>query len=241
MRKFILAAISILSIGLAASLANNYQVTQGSGTNFGSVSAININYPMFIVCDNTTPTNCAVVSAGALGVSAIANQGGTWNITNISGTITLPTGASTSVAQASQIALETTIANNTGAAIPAGTNPIGQVSSITLLGTFAGWTGSVQAALASSITLVKATQGVVGGAYCYNSSGAVAYLQIFNTTPVTLGTTVPIQSYGVPTVNAGGITIPPPGLFAVTAITVASTTTAKGVTGVAMDCNILFN
>lgn len=56
-----------------------------------------------------------------------ANQGGAWNITNVSGTVSLPTGASTAANQATELTSLATIATNTGAAIPAGSAVIGGV------------------------------------------------------------------------------------------------------------------
>lgn len=64
-----------------------------------------------------------------------ATQSGTWNITNVSGTVSLPTGAATETTLA---ALNTKVtACNTGAvtisaALPAGTNNIGDVDILTL-------------------------------------------------------------------------------------------------------------
>ena len=64
-----------------------------------------------------------------------ATQSGTWNITNISGTVSLPTGAATEITLAT---LNTKVtACNTGAvtistALPAGTNNIGDVDVLTL-------------------------------------------------------------------------------------------------------------
>lgn len=63
------------------------------------------------------------ISANNLGVS----QFGTWNITNISGTISLPTGAATAANQTTANTSLATIATNTGLAIPAGTALIGKV------------------------------------------------------------------------------------------------------------------
>ena len=58
-------------------------------------------------------------------VSAV--QSGTWNLTNISGTVSLPTGAATSALQSTGNSSLATIATNTGSATPAGTNVIGRV------------------------------------------------------------------------------------------------------------------
>lgn len=53
-----------------------------------------------------------------------ASQSGTWNVTNVSGTVSLPTGAATSALQTSSEALLTTIDTDTGA-ISINTNDIG--------------------------------------------------------------------------------------------------------------------
>lgn len=69
--------------------------------------------------------NATVVGTGTFATQAA--QSGTWNVTNVSGTVSLPTGASTAANQATEIASLATIATNSGAAIPAGTNLIGKV------------------------------------------------------------------------------------------------------------------
>lgn len=63
MRKFLLAFTALVGIGGAASLANNYLMTQGTGTTFGSILVAGVNYVQMMVCDATTPTQCSAVSA----------------------------------------------------------------------------------------------------------------------------------------------------------------------------------
>lgn len=71
-----------------------------------------------------------------------ANQGGTWNVTNISGTVSLPTGASTSALQTSGNASLSTIATNTpalGQATMANSSPVviaSNQSALAVTGTF---------------------------------------------------------------------------------------------------------
>ena len=76
--------------------------------------------------------------------SVAAAQSGTWNITNVSGSVSLPTGAATSAKQDSEISILTTIDSDTGTiagavsgtemqvdivgALPAGTNAIGKLA-----------------------------------------------------------------------------------------------------------------
>lgn len=95
--RLLAAAAVFLSIGVVAAVAN-YAVTQGSGTTFGSVVVGGVHYAQQFICDLTTPSQCASVSAGGA-VSTSAAQSGTWNVTNVSGTVSLPTGASTAAKQ----------------------------------------------------------------------------------------------------------------------------------------------
>ena len=56
-------AIAVVAL-LGGSLAiANYAVTQGSGTNFGSVVISSVHYAQQLICDLTTPSQCAAVSA----------------------------------------------------------------------------------------------------------------------------------------------------------------------------------
>src|SRR5215472_13372071 len=72
-----------------------------------------------------TTNNLSLTTAGALRVdgsgatqpvsgTVTANQGGTWNITNVSGTVSLPTGASTSANQPSNAGQGSTTSGQTG-------------------------------------------------------------------------------------------------------------------------------
>ena len=142
MRKWSLRALRLTYVGLvlflpAAAIAN-YAVTQGSGTNFGSVVVSAVHYAQQLLCDPTTPGQCAAVSAGGA-VSTSSAQSGTWtvqpgNTANttawkvdgsavtqpVSGTVTATvTGVSTAANQSTEIASLSTIATNTGAPIPA--------------------------------------------------------------------------------------------------------------------------
>lgn len=56
-----------------------------------------------------------------------ATQSGTWNVTNISGTVSLPTGASTAANQSTANSSLSTIASAVQAATPAGENHVGEV------------------------------------------------------------------------------------------------------------------
>lgn len=80
--------------------------------------------PAFVVA--VSPNNSVAVTNG--GTFAAQLTGSTNNINNIGGTVSLPTGAATSALQTTGNASLATIATNTGAAIPAGTNVIGFIS-----------------------------------------------------------------------------------------------------------------
>lgn len=74
--------------------------------------------------------NATVVGTGTFAVQAA--QSGTWNITNISGTISLPTGASTSALQTTgNTSLSTIATNTTGLTIAQGSTTSGQTGQLT--------------------------------------------------------------------------------------------------------------
>jgi len=85
------------------------------------------------------------------------------------------------------------------------------------------------AALSTTVTSVKAAAGVLAGWYIFNPNAATAYVQIFNTASgsVTLGTTPPVMSLGIPAGGAANLSLPK-GIPFSTAISIASTTTATG-------------
>jgi hypothetical protein len=56
-----IALVGICGVGIAIA---NYAVTQGAGTNFGSVVIGGVHYAQQFICDLTTPAQCAAVSAG---------------------------------------------------------------------------------------------------------------------------------------------------------------------------------
>lgn len=87
-------------------------------------------------CNTGAVTVSAALPAGANNIGLVsAVQSGTWNLTNISGTVSLPTGAATETTLSALNGKVT--ACNTGAvsistALPAGTNNIGDVDVLTL-------------------------------------------------------------------------------------------------------------
>ncbi len=108
----------------------------------------------------------------------------------------------------------------------AGSNLIGSVN--IRPATSGGWS-LYSANVTNSALAVDASPGQVGGWYFYNNNAAVCYVQLWNTAQgsVTVGTTAPVISLGVPA-NAGANLAIPSGLAFSTAITIAATTTRAG-------------
>jgi hypothetical protein len=99
----------------------------------------------------------------------------------------------------------------------------------------ASTTGGVNAtsgSIGATKTAIKTSAGVVMGWYFYNSNSSVAYVQIFANTVagVTLGTTAPTMSLGIPPGSAANMAFDV-GINFATAITIAITTTRAGATG----------
>lgn len=94
--------MALVGLSTAAALGN-YAMTQGAGTNFGSVVVGGVHYAQQFICDLTTPAQCATVSAaGAVKVdgsattqpvsgTVAATQSGAWVV---SGTGTAGSAAS---------------------------------------------------------------------------------------------------------------------------------------------------
>jgi hypothetical protein len=88
---------------------------------------------------------------------------------------------------------------------------------------------------------VKGAAGQIYGYHLYNTTAAVAYVQVFNTLvgSVTLGTTPPVISIPLPASSGATIEIGN-GLYFSTAIVVAATTTRTGAVTAAVDCVIYY-
>jgi hypothetical protein len=96
----------------------------------------------------------------------------------------------------------------------------------------------------TGLTSVTSGQTKLGTVYCFNSGGAVAYIQLFDAnspSAVTLGTTKPKLSLGIPTLQASGVDQSSVGVAFQNGLVVASTTTATGSTTSAQDCNVTTN
>lgn len=136
-------------------------------------------------------------------------------------------------------------AGTTGDYQPPITNNIGALWVAGVASTNGGWltaTGSIGNTKTDIGT--ANTPGQVGGWYIYNANAAVAYVQFFNTqaSGVTLGTTTPVYSLGIPPASAANIQPGMVGIQHLTAISIAVTTTRAGSTNTVstVDYNIFY-
>lgn len=224
----LLFSLAILVFASSA-YADNYAVTLGSGKTFGSKTVTSVDYAQQLLCDVTTPSQCvAVNSSGVLSVGA--TQVGTWTIGVLGTTVDAPCTLPATTTGCSLVAVDKALANAANSPPP--------------LGTTGGWSSTMTAAL-TSVTAIKASPGQVGELYCYNPNSIAAFVQVFNTASgsVTLGTTVPLRSYGIPPTAAGGVAMNVIGIQFSTAISYAATTTATGASLVStgLTCNVSFN
>lgn len=176
----------------------------GTSSNFGSAFPTAGTAAGFLNSAGTLMEPGNLDASGNLKV--LATQTGTWNINNISGTISLPTGAATAANQATEITSLATIATNSGLAIPAGTAIIGKVGiDQTTPGTTNGFspvaaaTGgttpfTLTAANSTNATNIKASAGLVDHVSVYNISATPAWVSFYDTasTP-TCGTGIKYQ------------------------------------------------
>lgn len=100
------------------------------------------------------------------------------------------------------------------------------------------------AALSTTPISVKASAGQVYSVQCQNNDAThVAYIQLFNTTPVSLGSTAPTKFVGVPpTLNSGyAFSLVGEQFSSVIIAAAASTATGGSAPTTAIDCTIDFN
>lgn len=106
-----------------------------------------------------------------------------------------------------------------------------------------GWTPSFNAAVTTTVKTVKGSQGTLGGWFLWNPNASVAYVQIFDISgSVTLGTSVPVLSLGIPPTSGANVENAN-GIQFANAIKFACTTTATGLTApsTGLDCNFWFS
>lgn len=94
---------------------------------------------------------------------------------------------------------------------------------------FGGLSANLQATLSNTFQTVKGSAGTLYGWYVYNPNTSVTYLQIFNSTNPTVGTTTPLLSLGIPASSGANVEFTN-GIAFSTGITVAATTGATNST-----------
>ena len=198
--KLIRAAIVLFALSSPA-FAGSIAVTPGSGTTVGAGSDGTNQIPAAVICGATsgatlyaTCLNQVFVNAsGQMGVTGPVTQSGTWNITNISGTISLPTGASTSALQTTGNTVLTIINTTLG-------SPMQQTGgTVGITGTVAVTGGAVTAAITHTSTTALATT--------LNAKNTSAQLFGFNCTAITGGAAGFCIAYnGATTPSTGALT-----------------------------------
>ena len=159
----------------------------------------------------------------------------------VSGTVTVTQATASNL----KVDLSGTAANATAIKVDgsAVTQPVsGTVTTNEAAATSGGATFSWNSIKATA-TSVKGSAGQVYGWYIYNSNSSAVYVQFFNTASgsVTLGTTTPVYSLGIPATSGANAFIPC-GIAHGTAITIAATTTATGSTAPTnnVDINVFY-
>jgi len=104
-----------------------------------------------------------------------------------------------------------------------------------------GWTPFLDAAQSTTVTTVKGSAGELGAYHCINPNTSNVYIQIFDAATsgaVTLGTTTPALSLGLPASDGGNVEWMM-GIHFANGIQVAATTAAKNNTAPStnVDCN----
>lgn len=231
----------------------------------GSGSTQPISGTVTVTQGTAANLNATVVGTGTFAVQAA--QSGTWNITNISGTVSLPTGAATETTLAAINAKlvsgtdigDVTVNNASGASavnIQDGGNsitvdaPLGTPVFATLTpNTTGGWsvgnytTGDTYTALTNSAQVIKGSAGTFGGYYIYNPNSSAMYVMVYNVAAasVTVGTTTPQLVFCIPATAGANLEIAN-GINFSTAMSIAAATTGGGNTapGTALEAMVWY-
>lgn len=196
--------------GGAVTIADGADVAQGAiadaAATAGSTGTSSAKLRLITTQLNTLNTTLGTPfqAGGSIGNTTFAStQSGTWNITNISGTVSLPTGAATAANQATEIASLATIATASTASIPAGTNLIGNVGIVPL--TSGGLaTSSTIVATANGVLSVKGSAGQVYKIEVSNNQATVVWLKLYNSASApTAGSGTPVRRILIPGNSSG--------------------------------------
>jgi len=106
-----------------------------------------------------------------------------------------------------------------------------------------GWNHGIATSQTTTVrTILSSASGLFGGYYVYNPNSSVAYLQVFDVSgTVTLGTTLPDMTFGIPASAAANLEISQ-GVPMTNAIKLACTTTSTGSSapGTGLDVTIFY-
>lgn len=200
----------------------------------------------------------AVTNAGTFAVQA--TQSGTWNITNVSGTVSLPTGAATAAKQpalgtagtaSSDVITVQGIASMTALTVDGSgvTQPVSGTVTANLSATDNAVLDVIEANTspgashyrnidANAEAEIKGSAGTLHWLHAMNLTAAKAYIHLYDATAasVTPGTTTPTFTFALPTqgdTNGAGFAMPlgPNGHDFASGITLVCTTTLDGSTG----------
>jgi hypothetical protein len=189
-------------------------VTAGSGTNIDTrTEGTNGNHRQVVVLgDPATNAGVAPVDATAglkvdLGADndVAASQSGTWNITNISGTVSLPSLAATSTKQ-SDGSQKTQVVDGSGNVVGATSNALdvniksaGATVGIAPLPITAGGcsTYHVVSAASDNAANIKASAGQIYGVTVFNNASTPRYVKFHNTAGTPTAGTGVVRTVGV--------------------------------------------
>jgi len=210
--KKLLAFLLSTTIGVSQAFAgtSTIAVTPGSGSTYQVITNGSSNFVgMFGLCDGVAAAQCVAVKAASTAAVATdpaivvaispnntvaATQSGSWNLVNISGTVSLPTGAATAAGL-------TTINTTLGSPFQAG-GSIGNTTFAATQATAASLNATVVGTGTFATQLTGATNNInnIAGTITLPTGAATSALQTTgNTSLTTINTTL-----GTPMQNSGG-------------------------------------
>lgn len=238
-----------VNVGVGAAGTGTQRVTTSTDSTIGTVTAV------------TAITNALPAGSNVIG-HVIADTGSTTAVTgNV--TVVQPTGtnlhavldttSTTAVTQATAASLNATVVGTGTFAVQAAQSGTWTVQPgntanttpwlVSLQPTTSGGSSTYTGNITNTAVAVDASPGQVYGYFFYNANSSVCYVQFWNTAQgsVTVGTTAPILSMGIPALGGANVAFPN-GIAFSTAITIAATTTRAGGSACAsgVDANLLY-
>lgn len=204
MRRFIrptlIAALSLALTSAIFAYATNYTLTQGSGTTFGSIVVGGVNYAQHMLCDLTTPSQCAAVSAGGAvkvdgsAVTAPVNVSQMGGTAINSGCVAALNGLTSAVPSTVCPWMGVYVINPT----PLSYQTIANVTSVGFaLDQVNNTTGNIVANNTTAV-VVNAAATTLYGVQVYGIGSAPAYLKLYNATSATCGSGTPVKRLMIP-------------------------------------------